>query len=44
MKDKIKKWLDKLATANKETFGTEPLDCCKVGREVKQINKTKKSK
>lgn len=43
MKNKIKKWLDKLAKANEDNFGSEPLDCCKVGRDKKDIIKTKKS-
>lgn len=29
----IKKLLDKLVDANKETFGEEPLDCCKLGKK-----------
>lgn len=33
MKKSIKKFLDKLAKANKESFGNEKLDCCKVGRK-----------
>lgn len=31
----IKNWLKKLESANKETFGSEPLDCCTVGRDKK---------
>lgn len=31
----IKKWLEKLESANKESFGTQPLDCCTVGRDKK---------
>lgn len=32
----IKRWLEKLENANKETFGSEPLDCCKIGRNTSQ--------
>ncbi len=35
----IKKWLKKLEEANKSSFGSEPLDCCTVGRE-KKTNKS----
>ena len=37
MKNMIKKWLEKLGEANKETFGSEPLDCCTVGRDKKVV-------
>lgn len=33
MKKWFKKFLERLANANKETFGNERLDCCKLGRE-----------
>lgn len=42
MKNIIKKWLDKLAAANKESFGSEPLDCCKVGRKDDKVIINKK--
>lgn len=41
MKNIIKKWLEKLGAANKETFGSEPLDCCKLGRESSKVNVNK---
>ncbi|WP_339792447.1 LDCC motif putative metal-binding protein [Tissierella carlieri] len=28
----IKKMLDKLAKANKESFGEQPLDCCQLSK------------
>lgn len=28
LKQKINRFLDRLAKANQETFGTQPLDCC----------------
>ena len=37
MKNIIKRWLDKLAAANKETFGTERLDCCTVGKKDDKV-------
>lgn len=46
MKNIIKRWLEKLETANKENFGSERLDCCTVGKEnkvAKSINTTKKN-
>ncbi len=45
MRNIIKKWLERLENANKETFGSQPLDCCTVGRDkkvVKSINKSNK--
>ena len=36
MKNMIKKWLERLENANKESFGSEPLDCCKLGRNTSQ--------
>jgi hypothetical protein len=42
MKKIIKRWLEKLETANKENFGSEPLDCCTVGRN-KNNSKTIKT-
>lgn len=38
MKKALKKWLDKLAKANKESFGNERLDCCKLNSEDNQSN------
>ena len=29
----IKKFLDKLAKANQETFGNERMDCCNLNRK-----------
>lgn len=26
-------WLNRMANQNKAAFGSEPLDCCRVGRE-----------
>lgn len=31
----IKRWLEKLENVNKESFGSQPLDCCTVGRDKK---------
>ena len=31
----IKRWLERLENANKENFGSQPLDCCTVGRDKK---------
>lgn len=39
MKEKIKKFFEKLAEANEKEFGNERLDCCEVG---KKQNKDKK--
>lgn len=33
MKNIFKSWLKRLEATNKESFGSEPLDCCKVGRD-----------
>ena len=33
MKNWIKNFLDRLAKVNKEEFGNERLDCCKVGKD-----------
>ncbi|WP_313569198.1 LDCC motif putative metal-binding protein [Acetoanaerobium noterae] len=41
MKEKIKKWLDKLASANQETFGTERMDCCELNRKPAPVQKGK---
>lgn len=38
MKKLIKKWLEKMAQANKESFGTGPLDCCELGRKSNNTN------
>ncbi len=32
MKNIIKNWLEKLAKANEESFGTERLDCCDLNK------------
>lgn len=32
-------WLNLMANQNKAAFGSEPLDCCRVGRENRQKNK-----
>lgn len=32
----IKKWLEKLAKANKETFGDGRLDCCELNKGNKK--------
>lgn len=42
MKNIIKKWLEKLGEANKESFGSERLDCCKLGREDQKVNANNK--
>lgn len=39
MKDKIKKFLEKLAEANEKEFGNERLDCCEVGKKQNKDNK-----
>ncbi len=36
MKRIIKRWLERLEEANKDSFGSEPLDCCKIGRNTTQ--------
>lgn len=41
MKNFIKGWLEKLEDANKQSFGSEPLDCCTIGRDKKGANTTK---
>lgn len=41
MKEKIKKWLDKLASANQETFGTGRMDCCELNRKPAPVQKGK---
>lgn len=32
----LKRWLERLENANKESFGSEPLDCCKLGKNTPQ--------
>lgn len=32
-------WLNRMANQNKAAFSSEPLDCCRVGRENRQKNK-----
>lgn len=44
MKNFIKKWLEKLEAANKENFGSQPLDCCTVGRDKKKTKPVKMTK
>ena len=41
MKNFFKRWLEKLEATNKESFGSEPLDCCTVGREKKTSKSVK---
>lgn len=41
MKNFIKRWLKKLEATNKESFGSEPLDCCRVGRDKKPSKSVK---
>lgn len=41
MKEKIKKWLDKLSSANQETFGTGRMDCCELNRKPAPVKKGK---
>ncbi len=36
MKKMIKGWLERLESANKESFGNQPLDCCQLGRNSTQ--------
>ena len=35
-------WLNRMANQNKAAFGSEPLDCCRVGRENRQKIRRKK--
>lgn len=37
-------WLNRMASQNKAAFGSETLDCCRVGRENRQKNKKKRKK
>jgi hypothetical protein len=41
MKNFIKKWLERLETANQDNFGSKPLDCCTVGRDKKSNKEIK---
>lgn len=45
MKKFIKNWLEKLEKANKESFGSGPLDCCELSKKANEEqtskNKTK---
>lgn len=43
MKKLIKKWLKKLEEANKESFGSEPLDCCQLSKKTNTVKTNKKS-
>jgi len=36
MKQAWNRYLSRLAKQNQDSFGNEPLDCCRVGREKKQ--------
>ena len=39
MKQAWADWLNCMANQNKVAFGSETLDCCRVGRENRQKNK-----
>jgi len=39
MKNMIKNWLEKLAKANGESFGSGRLDCCELNKDSKFNNK-----
>jgi hypothetical protein len=41
MKNIIKNWLERLERANKNSFGSEPLDCCKLGKDQKAVKQIK---
>ncbi len=43
MKKLIKKWLNKLEEANKESFGSGPLDCCELGKKTNTVQTSKKT-
>jgi len=43
MKKIIKKWLEKLEKANKESFGSGPLDCCELAHKAGPVNTNKKT-
>lgn len=43
MKQLLKSWLEKLAKANEESFGSGPLDCCQLNVDSK-IEKTNSKK
>lgn len=38
---RIKKFIDRLAKSNKETFGEGGLDCCNMNKDGVKINKYK---
>ena len=38
MKNIIKNWLEKLAKANEESFGSGRLDCCELNKDNKSKN------
>lgn len=38
MKNMIKNWLEKLAKANEESFGSRRLDCCELNKDSKFKN------
>lgn len=41
MKNWLKKFIDKLAKANEESFGDKPLDCCSLNKENNSNNQKK---
>ncbi|WP_353097132.1 LDCC motif putative metal-binding protein [Tissierella praeacuta] len=43
MKKLIRKWLNKLEEANKESFGSESLDCCHLGKKTNTVQASKKT-
>ena len=43
MKQAWADWLNRTANQNKAAFGSEPLDCCRVGRENHKKNKQRKN-
>lgn len=42
MKKLINNWLEKLAKANEESFGSGPLDCCGLNEQNKIKNSNNK--
>ncbi len=41
MKNIIRRWFEKLEAANKASFGSQPLDCCTVGKDKKNVKPMK---
>lgn len=37
----INRWLEKLAKANKESYGNQRLDCCELGKKTNDPNPRK---